>query len=893
MRPRWSRQLPLLLLVLVLALPSTARAATPEECEEWRTRWYELGIEIAQLQNDIRDDPRDGSGGDDGGGGGDTVSGGLGAASEALDPEELEDLEGKLEDLADRVGDDIEALEEFLSKAGEATGEAAERFEQAQAAVDKLKQVAEILEANRDDPAAAAQALSGTLALAGDLLEPLIGKVPGLGAFLTFYIEATSAIASAIARIDARLAAQSVALTGENVRDKRYAELQGLRNERNELWEKLQRECGDQYVYRGGGWLPVDVARAIDAEAAERQRKAAAAAAREAECEELKKQLAAAEAAAQEAGAEAGVAAVHGGRTEDPAAASGHAHTAGIGELEAKEAAAKAKALAEEIRRKCGPKAGDAADAQAGSAAAAAATAASYAQQAREAAEQARRAAAAKAAWEECVEECEDCEEAVEKLKQDIANNQAQQDANSAARDAARADQANAEADAQDALEDAKQLVFETPTGAIVLGAPGSGGPGLTYKGFVVAPQDMGAVRAARAAAAAAKARADALEAQGDALADEAERLHDALRDKREECEECRQRCLRLRAVYDQARSGVGGAGQTTVGPFPGEGGAGGGGVWMRRPPGGGDPVGRRVRLSTRTRWEEVKGVLRSLTRAYVNQDLLGFMREVGDGLVQDTAVLRNALQEDFQNQTAFQVDLELTGYQLGFDRVSVQLRWNRNATDMASGTPRVSSGTSRLVFSRGPEGYALSSWTGDTPFGVTDPAWVEQVRGGQPRVGGGPGGPGGPAVQTLMFTLNPAGNQFALLDLEGGAVSLSPAPGVPSPADDIQIQLGGPAYQVTQLPGGPPNVTGFCTDDLTVPMLVDLRQANSALGPFAAPGDPGRVNYFTVLSPAGVPSFLAISLAGAAGDIDFTVDYLVGQPGDTVIHPAGTFDCP
>lgn len=130
------------------------------------------------------------------------------------------------------------------------------------------------------------------------------------------------------------------------------------------------------------------------------------------------------------------------------------------------------------------------------------------------------------------------------------------------------------------------------------------------------------------------------------------------------------------------------------------------------------------------TRWEVVKERIRQLLSAYVNRDISGVVRVFAPGAWQDLSILRNAIQEDFQNETNVNIDVELVSYFMTFDTVQVRIRVNRNATDQTTGVVSVQSGTATLFFLRH-EDLRMAAWFGFTPFGLFDPQWREQARAG------------------------------------------------------------------------------------------------------------------------------------------------------------------
>lgn len=162
------------------------------------------------------------------------------------------------------------------------------------------------------------------------------------------------------------------------------------------------------------------------------------------------------------------------------------------------------------------------------------------------------------------------------------------------------------------------------------------------------------------------------------------------------------------------------------------------GGQAPRRTPGtsasGGQPAGEGsggpVQVSSSTRWEAAKRVLRRFLSAYVARDLGGVLRCLSQSFVQDLTVLRNALMEDFQRETDINLDLELLNYRFTRDSVQVEVRWSRSATDQQSGAAAVRTGTSRILLSR-EGGFGISGWFGATPFGLSDAAWNRQAAAG------------------------------------------------------------------------------------------------------------------------------------------------------------------
>lgn len=205
-------------------------------------------------------------------------------------------------------------------------------------------------------------------------------------------------------------------------------------------------------------------------------------------------------------------------------------------------------------------------------------------------------------------------------------------------------------------------------------------------------------------------------------------------------------------------------------------------------------PVG----YDQRTRWETVKEWLRRFMEAYVQGDLGGALRAFSRNMLQDSSLLRLALQEDFRNQTNINIDIELLEYRMSFDTVIVRIRWNRTAVDQQSGQATVQTGVSRLLFDRH-DGFRLAGWFGSSPFGLFTALWQQQVEAGDPN-GSGPTGSNIRSATGLSLNILPSIGATDHLSLEvdagaspqlydGDAVGVPPP--VPAGHDFIAFVVG------------------------------------------------------------------------------------------------------
>jgi hypothetical protein len=205
-------------------------------------------------------------------------------------------------------------------------------------------------------------------------------------------------------------------------------------------------------------------------------------------------------------------------------------------------------------------------------------------------------------------------------------------------------------------------------------------------------------------------------------------------------------------------------------------------------------PAGRafeaQVKLRDVSAWEAAKERLADFMQGYVEKDVTRSMKALSREFTQDTAVLRNALLSDFQDQSNFNVDLELLNYQTRFEGATVGLRWLRTATVQQNGQTIVETGRARVQHDRH-DGYRLLNWQGPSPFGRTDDAWLHQAQVGDPGLLTF-------SLQTQSFASIDAtsGNPEDLaIDLEGSSGSVtrfrgSACPGCAAPPQDLVLQF-------------------------------------------------------------------------------------------------------
>ncbi len=120
------------------------------------------------------------------------------------------------------------------------------------------------------------------------------------------------------------------------------------------------------------------------------------------------------------------------------------------------------------------------------------------------------------------------------------------------------------------------------------------------------------------------------------------------------------------------------------------------------------------------------------LMRSVEFGDRFGLEDAFSRGAFSEAGIFGFGLADDRMRETAIRVDWHLAGYFPDGPVPAARIRWNRSATDLRTGVPRVDSGEALVSFD--PEDdYRIRSWTGTAPFGRTDPSVRPFLRGGQP----------------------------------------------------------------------------------------------------------------------------------------------------------------
>lgn len=325
-------------------------------------------------------------------------------------------------------------------------------------------------------------------------------------------------------------------------------------------------------------------------------------------------------------------------------------------------------------------------------------------------------------------------------------------------------------------------------------------------------------------------------------------------------------------------------------------------------------PAGKTVRAHVfgdeLTRWERAKEVLKALGRAYVVQDIGLFMRQFSTNAHLDLSILRQAVQEDFEQDADIQLDFELLEYRVTFHSIHVRIRWLRSSTLQSGAPAAVTEGTSDILMDRH-DVFRIKSWRGLPPFGARDPQFIEQVRSGAPNLQLDGVATGHTDTETLPPTPPPTGPPppppveliAAGITLDSSTAVCIDFDQIPTATVDAACSAGsdvsfvgssslGNDYTVagTAVPS-----TGNCDESslleqhqgINLPMLASVTENDGVPQPrlFSNLTDGGRHVIFEIVY-APIP----FSGSGPA-----TVRYMRGPPGAPTgtIYPSGTAICP
>lgn len=335
-------------------------------------------------------------------------------------------------------------------------------------------------------------------------------------------------------------------------------------------------------------------------------------------------------------------------------------------------------------------------------------------------------------------------------------------------------------------------------------------------------------------------------------------------------------------------------------------------------PSAGGKDLTSSVGNDDRTRWEAVKQVLRDLFGGYVGKDL-GLVREqFSPDLVQDLQVIVNAITEDYQTQTNFNVDIELLEFRRSLSTFVVRFLWNRNAVDSRTGLNIVHSGECSFQFDR-QHGFRIRQMQGPVPFGLFNQQLRAQLQLGQPNfevrtlvgpeppppppMGGPPPPPPPPPAGTfgvLDLTSLTTTTNAAALDIEAGTAAFFAdtlagrftAPARPPGATEdvyvwVQAFVPGSSLFVQRVNTAR---AGPCAQGVAT-LITDMRRLNvGGLGTSILDnGTLGANPLFAINTVESNFAFLRLGPFGTTGSaVNDTVRNTV-----VLVNPPGTQDCP
>lgn len=531
--------------VLVAGALTPATAASWSDCNKLRTAYLEKKREADELERTIRQaaerraDPSSVQ----------EIATAFSEAREVLESADIEDAKEKIDELRENLELEKGKLKQFLDGVSDGLGKSKDLVDKATKGIKAIEDAISVLDANPEDPAAAAAGFANYVGLINEYLGPLIEKVPGLGSFMEFYTKALDAIAGAIGKIQEDLRNRSVELLGEDIYDPRWVDLRRLRREQGALAGQLRRDCGEHFRFWDGRWISVEAYDEIQAEraAAEQARLAARRETQrvnqvKSKCQGMLTDLE----YTRDKIANIARQLQRLGQQADPNATPAQARRRAE---EAERLARRSNELSGEyddkkraLERECGDDAPEIAN-QAYVVQAevrdAWRTGSAGAQRAYKASE----IATAKQEIRDCRDRCRECHAELKRMEEDVEATQRDLEAHRGQVEAKRGEIQDLTDAYQDTREKAKTHVYESSTGALVLSATGGPQPTLAYKGWVIGGEDQKAVREAKAAQERAEQELTDLEQQVRDLERDLQRKREALQRKREECEACRKEC--------------------------------------------------------------------------------------------------------------------------------------------------------------------------------------------------------------------------------------------------------------------------------------------------------------------------------------------------------------
>jgi hypothetical protein len=210
-------------------------------------------------------------------------------------------------------------------------------------------------------------------------------------------------------------------------------------------------------------------------------------------------------------------------------------------------------------------------------------------------------------------------------------------------------------------------------------------------------------------------------------------------------------------------------------------------------------------------------------------------------------------------------------------------LRWNRIATNVATGAVGSERGNSQLTFTRAAD-FRIHAWRQSTPFGRRDLQLRSQVIAGQVNDQTGVFGTPIPVSRTLTVLVP----DHALIDLEGRSARVAPSlpfPAATAPEDVRVIRNGFSNFDVQDADGASPAI-GPCSP---VPArLLDARRVNAA-GLVTTANTTLMRSIHAIRTAEGRYGFLEIRMEPNPEQVTFT--FVDADTED--VNPSGTQDCP
>jgi hypothetical protein len=267
----------------------------------------------------------------------------------------------------------------------------------------------------------------------------------------------------------------------------------------------------------------------------------------------------------------------------------------------------------------------------------------------------------------------------------------------------------------------------------------------------------------------------------------------------------------------------------------------------------------------------------------------------------QATSIFRNAILNDFQQETDITLDVELLEYRNSMKTLEVRFRWNRHSVGLKTGQVQVLSGVASFWLER-ESNYLIRQVAGAMPFGIGDPEVQNQARAGQvlDPLYLTPDGlplpaqdPKAPPIKTLPLQLiaslaNPV--DLAAIDFETGRVrkvlSANPLTEAALPGEDLFAYV----YSGKFIGKGPPvrlrAVNGAALSECGPKLFLLLRWKEvSSPPPVASQGDTsiGRI----VGVRTGEGNYVLVDFPDRV-----QANYLLGGS-TTIVNPVGQERCP